>query len=266
MKNIIRTLLTCFLLLSFVACGKSDDHSGEAMTPSGSSTMSGQDYESVVKAFEDRGFTNIKIEKIEDLIFGWFTKDGEVEDVTVGGDVEYSPNKWVPADSEVIIRYHTFLENSEEVDKEPEPNVSQESQNENIDDEDVPAEILTIDNCPELASILTVAETYDAYSSFAINYKGRTIEFDGRIDYITKHDNYDTRYDVLVSAGDYDPDHQSGPTFKFNDVGVWDLGLDTLFLEDALKVGMNVRIVAEVVEFNSNTGLFFIKPISVAER
>jgi hypothetical protein len=69
-----------------------------------------------------------------------------------------------------------------------------------------------------------------------------------------------------LSAGDYDPDHQTGPTFKFDDVGVWDLGLDTLFLEDVIKIGMNVRIVAEVVEFNSNTGLFFLKPILVTER
>jgi len=76
---------------------------GEAKTPSGSSIMKGSDYQSVADSFEEKGFTNVKLEKIEDLITGFLTKDGEVEQVSVGGDVDYSPDKWIAADTEVIV-------------------------------------------------------------------------------------------------------------------------------------------------------------------
>jgi hypothetical protein len=36
-----------------------------------------------------------------------------VEKVLVGGDENYSPDKWIPADTEVIIYYHTFPNDTE---------------------------------------------------------------------------------------------------------------------------------------------------------
>ena len=113
MKKILCLFLASILCVSLIACGE-DSHEGEAKTPSSSSELAGRSYEEVMEIFKGRGFTNIKTEPIYDLIFGWFTKDGEVEDVSVGGDVNYSPNKWVPVDTEVIIRYHTFPEEAEE--------------------------------------------------------------------------------------------------------------------------------------------------------
>ena len=70
--------------------------------------MNGLDYNRVVEIFKEKGFTNIKLEKIEDLITGWVTKEGEVEKVTVNGDENYAPDKWVDASVEVVIYYHTF--------------------------------------------------------------------------------------------------------------------------------------------------------------
>ena len=107
-KRLICLALVIAMCLSLVACGSSDDHIGEAKTPSEASTMQGRKYQEVVEIFEEKGFTNIKTEKIEDLVFGLFTDDGEVEKVSVGGDEEYSPYQWVPADTEVMIYYHTF--------------------------------------------------------------------------------------------------------------------------------------------------------------
>lgn len=43
-----------------------------------------------------------------------------------------------------------------------------------------------------------------------------------------------------MSAGDYDPNSQIESIFKFEDVGVYDLDLKTLYLEDELEVGKNV--------------------------
>lgn len=139
---------------------------------------------------------------------------------------------------------------------EPESNIA--SKTESIEEEN-----LTVDNCPELAAILkNKAEIDESYSAFASKYAGRTIEFDGRIDYCTKHGDYNTRFDYLVSAGDYDPDHQIGPTFKFEDVSYYDLNTDL----DTVSVGLNVHIVAEVESFDNNSGLFFLDPVAVTER
>ena len=49
---------------------------------------------------------------------------------------------------------------------------------------------LSVENCPELAKILSKDSSYDDYESFAKQYRGRIIEFDGRVDYIVNHGNY----------------------------------------------------------------------------
>lgn len=125
-------LFFCFLLIT--GCD-SKDHTGEAKTPSGSRIQHGRGYQEVVEDFTEHGFTNIKTEPIEDLILGLFTKDGEVEDVSVGGDTEYSPDKWVPADTEVIIRYHTFP--SKETDSTESTSSSSTKTEESINDSDL---------------------------------------------------------------------------------------------------------------------------------
>ena len=251
--------------------------------------MEGKNFEDVIKIFEKEGFTNIKTEKIDDLIFGWLTEEGEVEEVSVGGDVGYSPDEWVPADIEVIVKYHCFpdeeetettagtegtepetvpetmepAEVTEETTEETEPDPTETEEAETVPETKPDTTVLTVDNCPELKEILSMNADMDVkYSVFALKYKGRTIAFDGRIDYCTLHGNYKTRYDFLVSAGDYDPDHQIGPYFKFEDVNYYDLNTDL----DEVGVGINVRIVAEVVEYNSDNGLFFLKPVSVTGR
>ena len=126
MKRVLCLSLALILCFSLIGCGE-NSHEGEVKTPAGSSDMEGRNYEDVVTIFEEKGFTNIKTEPIDDLIFGWLTKDGEVEEVSVGGKVDYSPDKWVPANTEVVIRYHTFPEDDEEETKSDENNKTTES-------------------------------------------------------------------------------------------------------------------------------------------
>lgn len=126
---------------------------------------------------------------------------------------------------------------------------------------------LTIINCPDLATILLLKASYDSrYTDFANEYKGQIIEFDGRIDYVTNHKSYKTRFDILVSAGNYDPNHMIGPAFKFEDVAAYDLDLNTLFLEDEIWVGRNVHIIAEVDYYDSSSELFYLIPLAVTGR
>ncbi|MGO1058538.1 hypothetical protein ACTL32_05315 [Planococcus sp. FY231025] len=122
MKRMIIIVAASILLLviTLVSCtGNSNKHEGEAKTPSGSSIQQGKDYQDVVDEFKEAGFKNVEIEKLEDLITGWLTKDGEVEAVSVDGDKEYSADDWYADNVKVVITYHTFP--SEEEKPEPTP-------------------------------------------------------------------------------------------------------------------------------------------------
>lgn len=194
------------------------------------------------------GEVEVEITKSEKLEFKiWCYSDNIDIDIVSGSAKEDTPDK-----------------NKEETSK-PEETTStpEKTEPEESEPEDVEPENLTVDNCPELAAMLSNKAEIDAsYSAFATKYKGRIIEFDGRIDYCTKHGNYNTRFDYLVSAGNYNPDSQIGPSFKFEDVNYYDLNTDL----DTVSVGLNVRIVAEVVSFDSNSGLFYLDPVSVTSR
>lgn len=232
----------------------------------------GKLYEGIEKQFKEAGFINVQCEPIEDLVFGWLTEDGEVESITIAGSETFDDLDIFAFDTEIVIKYHTFSQKKSEEQQNSEsnkteieqPNEEKELAKENELEEDV---ILTVDNCHELSEMLSnKAEIDDAYIEFAEEYEGYTIEFDGRVDAIAYHETYTTRYDILVSAGDFDPNTQIGPAFQFRDVNYYDLGLETLYLEDEIWVGKNVHIVAKVVAFDSNSGLFYLDPVSVAGR
>ena len=217
---------------------------------------------------ENAGFTNITTEILYDIVWGW-TVEGEVKSVSIDGRTDYVKGEVFNQDAVIVITYHMKEEDdpNKPIETEPEESKTEEVKpKEDIEvviPKDEPKGNLTVDNCSELAEILAnKAEIDDSYTEFAKKYAGQIIEFDGRIDYCVHHGNYKTRFDYLVSAGDYDPDHQIGPTFKFEDVSYYDLNTDL----DTVSVGLNVHIVAEVVSFNSNNGLFFLEPVSVTSR
>lgn len=82
-------------------------HDGEAKTPEDPDSLKTLKYTEAVKTFEDEGFTKVKAEKIEDLITGE-AEDGDVAKITVGGKEDYTPDEWIPEDTEVIVYYHTM--------------------------------------------------------------------------------------------------------------------------------------------------------------
>lgn len=240
----------CFIL---DACEKKE-HQGQVRIPNSSYQFKGETFEDVIDLFEENGFKNIKKDKIEDLVAGWLTSDGEVEEVLVGGNTNYSSNQWVDADTEVIIRYHTFPEETTET-----------TETETIKEELV-LENLTIENCPELAYILKTKDEFDPQiKNFATKYKGRYIEFDGHTANVQRNENYTTRFNYLICYGDYDTTI-SGPNFQIKDVNYSDLHLVGGNVPDTFGTGINIHIIAEVVGYNSNSGLFEIEPIKITVR
>ena len=83
---------------------------------------------------------------------------------------------------------------------------------------------------------------------------------------MNNHGNYNSRYDILIGTGDYDENSMIGPGVQFSDVNAHDCGVDKVYLDQYLKIGYNVHIIAEVGEYNSNTGIFHLIPISVVVR
>ena len=68
--------------------------------------------------------------------------------------------------------------------------------------------VLAVDNCEDLADLFSGADDYEKAAKFSEMYYGKTIQFEGSVDYIVFHGSYNTRYDILLSAGDYSEDHQ----------------------------------------------------------
>lgn len=258
MKQKISKLIALVICLSMVtACGGGDDHAGEAKTPSASSAQEGRNYLDVAEDFEDKGFTNIHFEVMDDLLFGWLTEDGEVEWVSVDGNVEYKSDEWYPADTKVVIAYHTFPEANAPADTD----VSDDVEDEPVESEPEvvePAEpelpeVLTVDNCPELAAALAAAEPNDpAIKLLDEKYGNETIEFDGYIAYCTNYEDYTTIYSLLIYAGD--PESARGPNFHIKRHN------------DSYSYGTKIRVKADIDGYNDKTQLFELDSAEITYR
>lgn len=272
-KIILVYIFLVIFVVSLIGCSNKNSHEGEAKTPSGSSIQAGKNYLDVIEDFEEEGFTNIKTEKLGDLVTGWLTKDGEVEEVTVGGDVDYSPDRWVSADTEVIITYHTFPEGVSETVTENEPseeNSQAEASQELASQEAASQEqaiIINVNNNEEFAAVLNAVAPFDPIvRGFATKYAGQTIEFDGNITYMNNHGNYKTRYDFLITPWDYSETTDIGPNFFFEDCNYYDLNLTGDNIPNAVRMGDNLHFVAVIGELDEVSELFHLKPISTAVR
>lgn len=106
-RMVVFFLVIC-LVASLSGCGDQTDHTGEAKIPLAPSMMEGKDYTEVLEKFEESGFTNVSTEQIDDLITGWLTHEGEVEEVLIDGSADFSSGDWIPADTAILVRYHVF--------------------------------------------------------------------------------------------------------------------------------------------------------------
>lgn len=112
---IVVAFITLLIVVGVVSSNKDKaNHPNQVKAPTSSEMCKGEDYESIVAKFKNAGFENIKTEKITDLITGWVTKDGSVEKVLINGDPDYSTSTWYLPTDEVVIRYHTFSDSTDE--------------------------------------------------------------------------------------------------------------------------------------------------------
>lgn len=84
---------------------------GKIAMPSPASAYLGYTYTELTDILRDMGFTNFaEHEAVHDLYAGLLIKDGQVESFTINGMSDFSAGEIFPADAQIAIRYHTFVE------------------------------------------------------------------------------------------------------------------------------------------------------------
>lgn len=232
--------------------------------PANAEDLKNQNFEEVKTYFEDSGFINISVKKDEDLILGFLHDEGDVESVTINGNSSFEATSSFKPEAKVVITYHAyqpeFVDDEEDAVSASEADAVEE-QADTVQESET--QVLSVENSPELSALLSLKDPFDSsVAAFASKYAGQTIEFDGNIADMTRHEGYKTRFDFLVYAGNYDPNSVSGPYFQFNDCNIYDLNTEL----GSVSAGTNVHIVAKVGSYNSNTGLFQLKPVKVSGR
>ncbi len=86
---------------------------GKIAMPVVSTSLIGENYVDVEKILKGAGFQNIVFEPIDDLVTGWMVSDGDVEKVSVGGYTSFDTSSRFAADTEIVISYHTFSEDTD---------------------------------------------------------------------------------------------------------------------------------------------------------
>lgn len=128
--------------------------------------------------------------------------------------------------------------------------------------------VINLESNKDLAALLVATDYCDpSIAQFAAHYQGRKIEFDGSIVNMEHHENYDTRYDILVGPGNAGPNTTAGPAFKYENVNMFDLKFTGKSVPSYVTEGDTFRFTAEVGEYKPNQGcLFFLTPVSTRVR
>ena len=126
---------------------------------------------------------------------------------------------------------------------------------------------LTIRNNADLAALLAGTADGPVVEKFAAKHQGQLIAFDGNISAMANHGDYKTRYNLLLTAGDYSETNAEGPNFQFRNINITsDLGLIGSNIPDSIGVGDNFHFVARVGKFDPQSTLFFLEPVTTEFR
>ena len=260
MKRIAALIVACVLAATITGCD--DTTSDKIHAPLNASDVSNSKYQDVVSQFKKSGFTNVTTKEIDDLIIGFLTEDGEVEEVSIGGDTSFSTSDAFAADVPVVVSFHTFPKQDSEV-ANPSSSAAEGPSNSPVPN----TQNITVANNEEFRALIESPQPDNAtIEQFVSKYKGRTIEFDGNVADVAPYKSYKTRFDFLIYAGDYNPNSAHGPNFKFADVAYYDLHLTGANIPDSIGTGQNLHIVAEILEYNSTKELFYLKPVTTSVR
>lgn len=128
-------------------------------------------------------------------------------------------------------------------------------------------ETLTAENNTDLAAVLKSTGDPEVLSDFATKHEGRQIQFDGVIVAMAPHENYDTRFNILIIPGDDEATETNSASFQFRDENITsDLNLTGPNVPEVLGVGDKLRVTATVDEYLSDLDLLVLEPVTTEVR
>lgn len=232
------------------------------VAPATSTNLKGKSFDAVKKKFEDNGFSNITLEKIEDLIFGFLKKDGEVEEVLINGSTAYTAQQLFPENSAVVIRYHTFKSSSSSQSsstKQTETTTTTVTTTTQQKQED----IITEQSDEEFAKIMQLTDPHSlSVQNFAKNYKKKKIKFTATVVLMMKHKQYNTRFDIALMASN-EQGKGRGPLYSFENVNFYDLKVEGA---DSVSKHMTFEVVATIDSFDTQSKSIKLIPHAMTKK
>lgn len=232
--KVIITLVMIISCFAFSACDFSDiegDSSKDTPTtitmPYNSTDYTNWDIDSLVKHFQDLGFTNIEKtpHKPDDDNYRENIFDVQIKKGWLSEDPWEAGEKF-KSDKKISIIYNQFP-------------------------------LLTTDNCPELSLILENRTEINA-EEFVNNYDGRYVEFNAYVSYHTYE--YTIRI-IQVRGGDYSSNNTSGYQIYIGDRD-WDAEIDT-----SVEVGDNVLVSGKIdASWTEYYGTVYVQTLLLCKR
>ncbi len=228
--------------------------------PASSSDFSKEKYQDVVSDLKDAGFTDVESDPLGDLIVGLLHKPGDVKDISVNGSKDdFDKGATFKKDAKIVVEYHSDL-----ADSSPSPSMSESSSASSSEapSSDAEPDVLTPANNTDLAALLKVTDPGSPkVAAFSKKYLGKTIEFDGNVAAVGPDGNYKTLENVMINAGDFNPNTAVGPDFQFSGLSIYDI-------PGGGQVGDNVHVKAEVGSYDAETQLLQLQsgPNKVTSR
>lgn len=146
------------------------------------------------------------------------------------------------------------VERSQEVPEKVEESIKEE--------ESIEEKTLTIED-KDFKYYMTNSLNDEEYEKYFDSIQGIEVEFDGSIDIIQLREGYNTRYELLVTYGDYNETSITGPYMKVKDIAYGnEAGLEYGIIDN----GTNVKVKAKIVEFDMDRGYLVIDPIRIEKR
>lgn len=66
----------------------------------------GKNVEEAVAELKNKGFENIQVQNLQDIVLGLFVKEGEVESIAINGSTDFELGDWISNQAEIVITYH----------------------------------------------------------------------------------------------------------------------------------------------------------------
>lgn len=81
----------------------------EVTIPYSAKSLRKQNFQGVYNQLQALGFTSLHKCPKKDIVLGWLSKEGEVEEICIAGNNRFKENTTYKFDVEILIRYHTSI-------------------------------------------------------------------------------------------------------------------------------------------------------------